>query len=102
MDITQLSEQLFNSEPMPPHSIQVEFDGFDVEKLFKALCLIFSDGLRKFYGDDNGPMTLSKQLAEGQEPDLLMLKTTVAQFSNKELLRLLSVRNFNKKYIYNY
>ena len=54
------------------------------------------------YSDDNSPMALSKQLEEGQEPDLLMLKTKVAQFSNKELLRLLSVRNFNKKYIYNY
>ena len=58
MDITQFSEQLFNSEAMPPHSVQVEFDGFDVEKLFKALCLIFSNGLRKNYGDDNGKVDI--------------------------------------------
>ena len=54
------------------------------------------------FSDDNAPMALTKQLAEGQEPDLLMLKTKVSQFTNMELLRLLSVRNFDRKYIYTY
>ena len=54
------------------------------------------------YSDDNSPMPISKQLEEGEEPDPLMQKTEVSQFTNKQLLHLLSVRNFDRKYVYNY
>ena len=60
MDIDQLAHQLFNSEPKAPHSIQIEFEGFGTEELFKSLCLLFTQGMKKFYGDKDGKVNISE------------------------------------------
>ena len=59
MNIEELSEQLFNNEPKPPKSIQIEFEGFDTEQLFKSLCMILTNGMKKFHGDGNGRVKIS-------------------------------------------
>ena len=68
----------------------------------EAYCLTNVINYNFIFSDENSPMSLTKQLQDNTEPDLLMLKTTKEQFSNKELLRLLSVRYFDRKYVYNY
>lgn len=60
MNIEELGEQLFNNEPRPPHSIQIEFEGFETEDLFKSLCMILTHGMKKLYGNENGKVELNK------------------------------------------
>tara|TARA_Y100000389_G_scaffold186744_1_gene207432 strand:- start:46 stop:399 length:354 start_codon:yes stop_codon:yes gene_type:complete len=60
MDIEELGEQLFNTEPRPSNSIQVEFTGATPKELFESFCLLFTFGMKKFHGDQNGVVDISK------------------------------------------
>ena len=60
MNIDELGENLFCCEPKPPNSIQVEFDGATSKDLFESFCLLFTFGMKKFHGDQNGVVDISK------------------------------------------
>ena len=59
IDISNFIEMIYSKNPQPPKSIFASFvdenSNDDLEGLFQILLVIFTDGMKKFYGkNDNG------------------------------------------------
>ena len=59
IDISNFIEMIYSKDPQPPKSIFASFvdenSNDDLEGLFQILLVIFTDGMKKFYGkNDNG------------------------------------------------
>ena len=59
IELNDLVEYLFNSEPQPINSINVLFDNINIKDLFESLLMIFTFGMKKLFGDYNGQVDLS-------------------------------------------
>lgn len=63
MDIEEFGNKLFGEEPRDVKSIKVEFEGFGVKELFENLCMLFTFGMKKHYGNEKGQVNL-KNISE--------------------------------------
>ena len=54
MEIEQLADHIFGSEPKDSFFYSVEFDTNDTEGLFQSMCVLFTIGMKKLYGDGSG------------------------------------------------
>ena len=59
IEFDDLLNTLFDTQPREINSIPVRFDTLDIKKLFESLLTIFTMGLKKKYGNDNGNVDLS-------------------------------------------
>ncbi len=60
MDIADICELIYSSTPKQPHSIELDFSELDltIEEIFQQLLMIFTDGMKRFFGDENGKVDL--------------------------------------------
>lgn len=58
MDPTTFSDNLFDNPVKESHSIQLETEDMDMGDLFEFLLLVFTNGLRKLYGNENNKVNL--------------------------------------------
>ena len=70
IDIANFIEMIYSKNPQPPKSICASFvdenSNDDLEGLFQILLVIFTDGMKKFYGkNENGILKVNlEQLSE--------------------------------------
>ena len=57
-DIFEIVEIIFNKPPGDEKSINLYFEDIDLEDLFKNLLMIFTYGMKKIYGNENGIVNL--------------------------------------------
>lgn len=58
MDILEIAHNIFCNPVKNPCSIQLDFDSNDLEVIFKQLLVIFTEGMKIFFGDENGKVDL--------------------------------------------
>lgn len=61
MELEDITHTIFSQPPKESNSIQLDFSDYklDSEALFKQLLMIFTDGMKLLYGDQNGKVDLS-------------------------------------------
>ena len=60
MDINDLIDNLFNTEPKPPNSIKISFEGMEnIRELFETLLTIFTHGMKIHYANENNTVDLN-------------------------------------------
>jgi len=60
LDLGTFARKIFNEEPRAESSITVDFEeaGLEGEDLFKELCMIFAQGMRILYANEEGKVDL--------------------------------------------
>lgn len=59
-DIIKLTKIIFSNPPKEPNSIHLDFTDFGLEELFQQLLMMFTEGMKMFYGDNNGKVDLTR------------------------------------------
>ncbi len=59
-NLLDLADTLFDQDPNNCKLINLQFEGYELEDLFKELLQLFTLGMKKFYGDHNGVVNLKK------------------------------------------
>lgn len=58
IDLLNITEMLFNLDPDNSNPISLQFDEYSLEELHKSLLQIFTLGMKKFYGNQEGVVNL--------------------------------------------
>ena len=65
MDINDLIDNLFYTNPKPPNSIKLSFEGIEnTIELFETLLTIFTHGMKIHYGNENNTVDLNNITVE--------------------------------------
>lgn len=59
-NLLDIADTLFDQDPNNCNLINLQFEGYELEDLFKELLQLFTLGMRKNYGDHNGVVNLKK------------------------------------------
>lgn len=59
MDPITFANNVFSSDIKTPHSIQLESEDMDTGDLFEFLLIVFTNGLKIYYGDSEGKVDIS-------------------------------------------
>lgn len=59
-NLFDIAKILYDKDPDVCQPINLQFDGYSLEDLFKELLQVFTLGMKKFYGDHNGIVNLKK------------------------------------------
>ena len=112
IDIAKLIDYIFSKNNPQPNSIQVSFieenENDDIESLFEIILTVFTEGMKKFYGQNiNGNIIVD--LEKLQDKDFQKINTymnsfgincTYKAFSNDEVIEQSIV--INKKVLSDY
>ena len=60
IELDDLIDNLFDNQPQPIKSIDVVFEDSDLKKLFESLLMIFTNGMKKLFGNSSGQVDLIK------------------------------------------
>ncbi len=60
IELDDLIDNLFDNQPQPIKSIDVVFEDSDLKKLFESLLMIFTNGMKKLFGNSSGQVDLTK------------------------------------------
>jgi hypothetical protein len=61
----ELAEKLFSNSPQDSNTIPLEIEDMDMGDLFEFLLIVFTNGLKSLYGNENGKVNLG-DLSEEQ------------------------------------
>ena len=59
-ELLDIVELLFNLNPDNNYKINLQFEDYTLEELYKSLLQIFTLGMKKFFADDKGIVNLKK------------------------------------------
>ena len=60
IELDDLINNLFDNQPQPLKSIDIVFEDSDLKKLFESLLMIFTNGMKKLFGNSSGQVDLTK------------------------------------------
>ena len=60
IELDDLIDNLFDNQPQSIKSIDVVFEDSDLKKLFESLLMIFTNGMKKLFGNSSGQVDLTK------------------------------------------
>lgn len=60
LDLEEIAQQIFASEPKPKFSIQIQIENSNIKELFEALLMLATHGMKKIYGSPDGKVNLSE------------------------------------------
>lgn len=60
IELDDLIDNLFDNQPQSVKSIDVVFEDSDLKKLFESLLMIFTNGMKKLFGNSSGQVDLIK------------------------------------------